>query len=235
MENRRFNFISVFLALLIGIPVISSAEDAIGVVTALKGKVKLTRGARETDLGVKDGLFSRDVISTKAKSQVRILFGGKSTVTVRELSRLAIVGTLDSTGALRTIHQLNEGEILMNAPLQLSQTRDEIQIRTPNSLASIRGASLLTRCDSVPGTPLLRCRFVTLSGTAIITPVGRGPISLSSNASLEIQGTIPRSLQVGSPLQLPLGQVSKILRDQEMAVAVRKESNRKEIGRSQAD
>ena len=162
MRNRRFYIINLLLVLLIEIPAIALAQDAIGVVTALKGKVKLIRGARQTDLGFKDSVISRDLISTQEKSLARILFGGKSTLTIRELSRLGVTGTLRSTGTLRTIHELNEGEILVNIPQRLIHQGDEIQIHTPNALASIRGASLLTRCHSGLELRLFRCSFTTL-------------------------------------------------------------------------
>ena len=116
--------------------------------TALKGKVKLTRGASQTDLAFKDSVISSDLISTQEKSLARILFGGKSTVTIRELSRLGVTGTLRSTGTLRTIHELNEGEILVNVSQRLIRQGDEFQIHTPNALAFIRGTSLLTAVPS---------------------------------------------------------------------------------------
>ncbi len=208
------------------------AQGAIGVVTALKGKVKLTRGASQTDLAFKDRIISRDLISTQEKSLVRILFGGKSSVTVRERSRLRVTGTLRSTGTLRTIHELNDGEILLNVPQRLIRQGDEIQIHTPNALASIRGASFLTRCHSGLELRLFRCSFTTLSGSAIITPTGLRPISLNPNSSVDITGTPAIGLQVGPIVTLSPDQVSQILQESEIRVAVREEPNQKEISQS---
>jgi len=232
MNNRKSYIISLLLALLIGIPGLALAQGAIGVVTALKGKVKLTRGASQTELGFKDSVISRDLISTQEKSLVRILFGGKSSVTVRERSRLRVTGTLRSTGTLRTIHELNDGEILLNVPQRLIRQGDEFQIHTPNALASIRGASLLTRCH--PGLELrsFRCSFTTLSGSVIITPAGLRPIALTPNSSVDITGTPTIGLQIGPTVTLSPEQVSQILRESEIRVAVREEPNRKEIGQS---
>ncbi len=232
MNNRKFYIISLLLALLIEIPGMALAQGAIGVVTSLKGKVKLTRGASQTELGFKDSVISRDLISTQEKSLVRILFGGKSSVTVRERSRLRVTGTLRSTGTLRTIHELNDGEILLNVPQRLIRQGDEIQIHTPNALASIRGASLLTRCH--PGLELrsFRCSFTTLSGSVIITPAGLRPITLTPNSSVDITGTPTIGLQIGPTVTLSPEQVSQILRESEIRVAVREEPNQKEIGQS---
>ena len=232
MRNRRFYLISPLLALMIEIPAIALAQEAIGVVTALKGKVKLIRGASQTDLGFKDSLISRDLISTQEKSLARILFGGKSTVTIREISRLRVTATLHSTGTLRTIHELNEGEILVNVPQRLIRQGDEIQIHTPNALASIRGASLLTRCHSGLELRLFRCSFTTLSGSAIITPAGLRPISLTPNSSVDITGTPAIGLQVGPIVTLSPDQVSQILRESEIRAAVKEEINQKEISQS---
>jgi len=220
------------MGLFIEIPTIALAQEAIGVVTALKGKVKLTRGASQTDLGFKDRLISHDMISTQEESLARILFGGKSTVTIREISRLRVTGTLHSTGTLRTIHELNEGEILVNVPERLIRQGDKIQIHTPNTMASIRGASFLARCHSGLELRLFRCSFTTLSGSAIITPAGLRPISLTSNSSVDITGTPAIGLQVGPTVTLSPDQVSQILRESEIRAAVREEPNQKEINLS---
>ena len=230
MRNRRSYIISFLLALLIAIPGIALAQDAIGVVTAIKGKVKLTRGATQTDLGFKDSLISRDVISTQDESLARVLFGGRSTVTIRELSRLGVTGTLHSTGTFRAIHELKEGEILVNVPQGLLHKGDEIQVHTPNALASLQGASLLTRCHSGLDPRSFRCSFTTLSGSALITPVGLRPISLTSNSSVEITGTPAIGLQVGPTVTLSSDQVGQILLESEIRVVVREESNRKALG-----
>jgi len=225
-----FYIISLLLAFLLAIPAIALAQEAIGVVTALKGKVKLTRRETQTDLGFKDRLISRDVISTQDESLARVLLGGRSTVTIRELSRLGVTGTLHSTGTLRAIHELKEGEILVNVPQGLIHQGDEIQVRTPNALASIRGASLFTRCHSGLALRLFRCSFTTLSGGAIIAPAGLHPISLTSNSSLVITGTPATGLQVGPTVTLSSDQVSQILQASEIRVVVREEPNRKELG-----
>ena len=232
MRNGKFYIISLLLAFLLAIPAIALAQEAIGVVTALKGKVKLTRRATQTDLGFKDRLISRDVISTQDESLVRVLFGGRSTVTIRELSRLGVTGTLRSTGTLRAIHELREGEILVNVAQGLLHRGDEIQVRTPNALASLRGASLLARCHSGLDLRSFRCSFTTLSGRALITPAGLRPISLTSNSSMDITGTPAIGVQVGPTLTLSPDQVRQILRESETRAAVREETNRKDMGQS---
>ncbi len=230
MNNRKFYIISLLLALLLEIPGMALAQGAIGVVTSLKGKVKLIRGASQTELGFKDILISRDVISTQDESLARVLFGGRSTVTIRELSRLGVTGTVHSTGTFRAVHELKEGEILVNVPQGLLHKGDEIQVHTPNALASLQGASLLTRCHSGLDLRSFRCSFTTLSGKALITPAGLRPISLTSNSSVAITGSPTIGIQVGPTLTLSPDQVSQILQESEIRVVVREESNRKALG-----
>jgi hypothetical protein len=50
-----------------------------------------------------------DVVATQEQSLMRILFGGKSTVTVRELSRLAVREEILPTGATLSVHELSGG------------------------------------------------------------------------------------------------------------------------------
>lgn len=63
-------------------------DEPVGIVTAVQGQVELTRATTQTPLRFKDGLLIRDTVDTQEKSLVPILFGGKSSVTVREHSRL---------------------------------------------------------------------------------------------------------------------------------------------------
>ncbi len=81
---------SLVLFLPLIFPEVTTAQKAVGVVTALKGKAQLSRAATQTALRFKDDLNLRDIIDTQEKSLARVLIGGKSTVTVRELSSLAV-------------------------------------------------------------------------------------------------------------------------------------------------
>ncbi len=117
-------------------------QQSVGVVTALKGKAQLTRAATQTALRFKDDLNLRDLIDTQERSLARVLFGGKSTVTVRELSRLEVREELLPGGATRTIHDLSSGSILVNVARSLMRRGDEVQIRTPNAVAAVRGSTI---------------------------------------------------------------------------------------------
>ena len=85
MKNHSFWLCTIVLSISLIFPGLVSAQKAVGIVTALKGKAQLTRAATQTALRFKDDLNLRDLIDTQERSLARVLFGGKSTVTVREL------------------------------------------------------------------------------------------------------------------------------------------------------
>ena len=90
-------------------------QQPAGVVTGLQGQAQLTRPAvAPTALKFKDGVVIRDVVDTREKSLARMLFGGRSTVTVRELSRLEVREELLPGGGRRDVHDLSSGAILVN-------------------------------------------------------------------------------------------------------------------------
>jgi len=166
MQMNRSRLGSLVLFLLLILPRIASAQQSVGIVTALKGKVQLTRVATQTALSFKDDLILRDIIDTREKSLARILFGGKSSVTVRELSRLEVREELLPTGAVRSIHELSSGGILVNVVQRLLRPGDEVQIRTPNAVAAVRGTTIFARYIR----ELARSIFICLTGRCIVTP-----------------------------------------------------------------
>ena len=138
---RRFGSLTLFSCIVF--PGLAFGQQAVGVVTALKGKAQLTRAATQTALSFKDDLILRDLIDTQENSLTRVLFGGKSTVTVRELSSLEVREELLPGGGTRTIHDLSAGSILVNVARSLMGRGDEVQIRTPNAVAAVRGSIVL--------------------------------------------------------------------------------------------
>ena len=134
-----FTQVSLLLSLFSG--QLYAQQQPAGVVTALQGKAQLTRPAAPgaVALRFKDGVLVRDVIETQEKSLVRVLFGGKSTVTLRELSRLEVREEFLPTGGTRYTHELSSGGVLVNVARQLMRPDDEVIIRTPNAVTAVRG------------------------------------------------------------------------------------------------
>src|SRR3970040_814291 len=80
-----------FLTALVGflfLPGLAAAQQQpAGVVTGIQGQAHLTCAAgKAAPLRFNDGVVIRDVVDTREKSLARILFGGRSTVTVREIT-----------------------------------------------------------------------------------------------------------------------------------------------------
>ena len=120
-EHLRARSVLPLLCLLtlLSVSGVALAQQAVGIVTSIKGKAQLTRAATQTALSFKDNLILRDLIDTQEKSLTRVLFGGKSTVTVRELSRLEVREELLPGGATRSVHELSSGSILVNVARSL--------------------------------------------------------------------------------------------------------------------
>ncbi len=145
MKYRSMWVGSLLLSFSLIFPALASAQQAVGGVTALKGKAQLTRATTQTALRFKDDLILRDLIDTQEKSLTRVLFGGKSTVTVRELSRLEVREELLPGGRTSSIHELPSGSILVNMARSLMRRGDEVQIRTPNAVAAVRGSTIFAQ------------------------------------------------------------------------------------------
>jgi len=140
-------------------------QPAPGVVTAVQGQAQLTRPAlaKPTLLRQKDDIMLRDVVDTREKSMARMLFGGKATVTLRELSRFEVREETLPGGATRSTIQLNSGAILVNVARQLMKPGDEVIINTNNAVATVRGSMIYA--ESLEAS---QSTFAQISGTATL-------------------------------------------------------------------
>ncbi len=195
-----------------------------GVVTGVQGQAQLTRPAvAPTSLKFKDGVIIQDVVDTKEKSLARILFGGRSTVTVRELSRLEVREELLPGGARRDVHDLSSGAILVNVARQLMKPGDEVVIRTPNAVAAVRGSTLFGSYNPI----LNQSFFAFLSGSGIITPQGLPPITLTANTQnngANVSGSGP-GVQVNQ-VTVTQTQANQILSESQVGKVVKEEANK---------
>jgi hypothetical protein len=198
-------------------------QQPAGVVTTLQGTAELSRPTRPTPtaLRFKEDVFVRDVINTREKSLARVLFGGKSTVTVRELSRLEVREEAIPGGGTRSIHELSSGAILVNVAKQLMRPGDEVQIRTPNAVASIRGTIVF--CDCRGSGEKTTCDFSTLTGSMTLTPNGGAARSLSGNSagaeSATVSGDSPANIQITPTTIMEPTQVVQVMRSFEGPLA----------------
>jgi hypothetical protein len=112
------------------------AQERVGVVTNIEGTAVVARltEPQAQPLRFKDDVFLRDRITTGERSFVRVLLGGRATVTARERSILSIT----EVPGLATI-QLGEGRISVAVSRALMKPGQVIEIKTPNAVTAIRG------------------------------------------------------------------------------------------------
>ncbi|HSB79791.1 MAG TPA: hypothetical protein VLM91_13505, partial [Candidatus Methylomirabilis sp.] len=89
------------------------AVQGIGVVTAIQGQATVARQAipEPASLRFRDDVFFRDQITTKERSSVRLLLGGKGVLTVREQSQVTLDETVAPDGGRRSVLGLLVGKI----------------------------------------------------------------------------------------------------------------------------
>jgi FecR protein len=107
-----------------------------GIVTSLEGTVTVTTASLQQPrpLKFKDDLFVNDRVVTGDRSIARMLLGGKAVVTVRERSSL----TITEVPGKATI-ALDSGKIAVAVAREKVTPGEEIEVRTPNAVAGVRG------------------------------------------------------------------------------------------------
>ena len=123
------------------------AQERVGVVTNVEGVATVARVAlsEPRPLHFKDDLFLRDRITTGDRSIVRVLLGGKATVTARERSVL----TITEVPGVATVN-LGAGRIAVAVAKGLMKPGEVIEIKTPNAVTAIRGTVVIAEVEPLP-------------------------------------------------------------------------------------
>ena len=126
-------------------PTAWSAEPQVGMVAMLLGTATVTRATlpAPVPLSFKDNVFLRDRIATAEKSAVRVLLGGKATVTARELSVL----TISDVPGTSTV-SLSVGRTAVAVSKARMKPGESLEIRTPNVVAAVRGTFVIAEVSS---------------------------------------------------------------------------------------
>jgi len=181
----------------------------VGVVATLQGSATLTRAAtpQGVPLRPRDDLFVADRIVTGDHTLARILLGGKAVVTVRERSALTIsesanTATLDVSG----------GKIALAVVKERMKAGEQIDIRTPNAVAGIRGTVVITEVSQATAqageaAPGVTTTITVLTGTVEVRqldaltrqPVGVGVLVTAAQAIRITGAAPPRPLPVITP------------------------------------
>ena len=158
--------------LLVAPSVVLAQQPKAGIVTTLEGNVTARRVALpETPLKFRDDVLLQDTISTGDKSLARMLLGGKAVVTVRERSVLTIT---EIPG--RSVIELETGKFALAVAREKMRPGEEIQIRTPNAVAGVRGTVVITEVNRQTaqlgrGAAGVVTNFYVLRGNIIAQPL----------------------------------------------------------------
>src|ERR1051326_7797550 len=206
VDRSRASMIKRCLAVLLSVAFLApSAAFAqapkAGVITTLEGNVTARRVALPdaVPLKFKDDVFLQDTVATGDKSLARMLLGGKAVVTVRERSVL----TITEVPGKSTI-DLESGKFALAVAREKMRPGEEIQIRTPNAVAGVRGTVVVTEVSrpAAPAgqpqaaAPAVLTNFYVLRGTIVAQqfdpgtrqPVG-APLNIGTLQSYSGSGT----------------------------------------------
>lgn len=124
------------LSLFILIPVsISSAEDKVGTVNALRGKGNILRLEKVLEAKIKDNILRIDTVETLKDSRIKLLFIDDSLLTLGENSRLIVKEYIESTKEKRgqSIYYLLDGK------MRALSGKTRFEVHTPTAVAAARG------------------------------------------------------------------------------------------------
>ncbi len=121
-----------------------------GTVTAVAGPVTVSRlSANPQPLKFRDTLFWRDVVEARKDGIARVLLLGKTTVTVREFTRLELREERRAEG-VGYIAELISGKVRASVARMLMRPGDQVEVRTRNAVASVRGTDFIVETVERP-------------------------------------------------------------------------------------
>ena len=130
--------------------VVAESSKGAGVVTAVSGRVTVSREeAPPQPLKFRDSLYWRDVVEAHKDGIARVLLGGKTTVTVRELSRLELREEAQADGVCYTV-ELLMGKVRASVARVLMRPDEQVEVRTRNAVASVRGTDFIVETVERP-------------------------------------------------------------------------------------
>jgi hypothetical protein len=178
------------------------AQERVGVVTNVEGVATVARVAlpEPRALHFKDDLFLRDRITTGDRSIVRVLLGGKATVTARERSVL----TITEVPGVATVN-LGAGRIAVAVAKGLMKPGEVIEIKTPNAVTAIRGTVVIAEVEPLPQGH--QSTITILRGLVDVTKLDQ--LGVPTGASVKV-GALERVMVVDAQ---PVPAPQKITRD----------------------
>jgi FecR protein len=191
LAKRVIGALLITGAAALSLPPSACAQERVGVVTNLEGTATVARLTlpQAQPLRFKDGVYLHDRITTGERSIVRVLLGGKATVTARERSVL----TITEVPGTSTI-ELGAGRISVAVSKGLMKPGEVVEIRTPNAVTAIRGTVVVAEVFPVAGG--VQSTITVLRGLVDVTrldPVTRQRVGPSVDV-----GTLQAVTAIGS-------------------------------------
>jgi hypothetical protein len=189
MLPRVRRIAAVLIALLHLAPSTAAAQATkAGVVTTLEGHVTVAsaRLPQPRPLKFKDDVFVNDRVVTGDRSIARMLLGGKAVVTVRERSSL----TISEVPGKSTI-TLDSGKIALAVARAKMRPGEEIEVRTPNAVAGVRGTVFVAEVTQATASLDASAAAFTSSfyGFAGLVTIRMGNQVLTLNPGMYVTGT----------------------------------------------
>lgn len=166
-----------------------------GIATAVEGPVTVTHPFTPTRLlKVDQGLNWRDVIETPKNATAQLILDQKTTVTIRELSRLELRKERLPTG-VRYVVELLSGKVRMSVDRALMRPGDQVQVRSRNAVASVRGTEFIVETAGDSTT------VYTLSGVVEVANRRGAPVPMERIGAYEVARVSGRKAPVVTPLR----------------------------------
>ena len=185
----RYGLVGPLVLLAVG--ALAAGERAAGTVASLSGSATVARTglAKPANLAVRDDLFVRDRITTGKESLIRVLLGGQTTVTARELSVVTLTDTAD-----RARVGLDAGGAALDvAPVRAASARP-IEVRTPNAIAAVRGTVLTVEVLRLSGRGATFVTTVSVFTGAVDVMASRVPspkrVRVNAGQSVVVTGDV---------------------------------------------
>lgn len=186
----RLHLLFIFLVALVHLaPSTALAQAArAGVVTTLEGTVTVTTASLPPPrpLKFRDDVFVNDRVVTGDRSIARMLLGGKAVVTVRERSSL----TITEIPGKSTI-ALDSGKIAIAVAREKVRPGEEIEVRTPNAVAGVRGTAFIAEVSQATASLDAAQGAVTSSfyGFAGLVTIQAGAQVVTLNPGMYVSAT----------------------------------------------
>jgi hypothetical protein len=207
-EHRPCFILTLWILCSPAIGLAASNNPAVTVM-GVSGQATVTRATTPhptSSLTFRDSLFPGDRIVTKEKSAVRVLFGGKALLTVRESTDLSVGSELQQ----RMVVDLASGAMALAVAKGMMKAGEGFEVRTPNAVATVRGTVILVEAGlPVSATTGSRAASASTGVTTFHVVSGRihvlslatpkaSPVSVGGGLSVTVTGT-----SVGKPYASP--------------------------------